>query len=409
MDNIEIFIESNWEACVRENRKDKGTLLGVPYPYTVPSTEAFDEIYYWDTYFTNLGLLKSGHQMLAKQNTDNMLYLVNKFGFMPNGTRTWYLTRSQPPFLSEMVKDVYNYYKDNVWLEGAYSALKKEYKFWDEKRISDMGLNCYCPEVDMKEADDMVKGFKERIGFDVKSEKKELARHVLATCESGWDMNPRWGFEAQNYAAVDLNSLLFGMENNMAYFAEILGYDEETAYWKLCAGRRLNLMNKVMLNEDKLFLDYNLKTGELSSIFSAASYFPLFTKAASEEQAEAAVKNLTRIEEKYGIATCEKGSRDISYQWDYPNGWACMQYILIAGLSNYGYTNDAKRIAEKYIGLAEMVFEETGNLWEKYNVADGSINVNNEYKMPTMMGWSAGVYIAAKVFINGGKINEPGI
>lgn len=122
----------------------------------------------------------------------------------------------------------------------------------------------------------------------------------------------------------------------------------------------------------------------------------LFVNAASREQAQAAVDNLYRLEEKFGIATCEKGDRGAMYQWDYPNGWACQQFIVMKGLENYGFCEDAKRIAEKYVNLVEKVFEQTGNLWEKYNVVDGSINVSNEYDMPSMMGWSAGVYIYAK-------------
>lgn len=391
------FIESNWDACIRENRFDGGTLIGIPYPYTVPSTEqgCFNELYYWDTYFTNVGLLKTGKAMLAKQNVDNMLYLVNKYGFMPNGTRTWYLTRSQPPFLSEMVKDVYDYYKDDIWLIGAYQALKKEYLFWMEKRISPIGLNVYSPEFDSESADDMAEMFLKRTRANIKDSKNDIARHAMSSSESGWDMNPRFGFEGHHFAAIDLNSLLFGMENNMAFFAEKLGYNDDTAKWKFRSGKRVELMNKYLVNDKELFFDYNFKTGQHSKIFSSASYYPLFTKAASKNQAKAAWENLHRLETEYGILTCEKSNGDIVYQWDYPNGWACLQYIVIIALKNYGYIDDAKRIAVKYTKLVDSIFEKTGNLWEKYNVVEGNISVSNEYEMPTMMGWSAGVYLAA--------------
>ena len=212
-------------------------------------------------------------------------------------------------------------------------------------------------------------------------------------------MTPRWDFEAHNFNAADLNSLLFAMEKNMAYFAEKLGYSEDVAVWNTRAEKRLELMNKFMLDKNNLFLDYNFKTNRLSRIFSAASYYPLYAKAATPEQAAAAAENLRRLEAEFGILTCEKNDSGVLYQWDYPNGWACLQYIVMVGLNNYGYTDDAKRIAQKYVTLAEKVFDETGALWEKYNVVDGSINVSNEYKMPTMLGWSAGVYIAAQKFL----------
>ena len=134
---------------------------------------------------------------------------------------------------------------------------------------------------------------------------------------------------------------------------------------------------------------------------SAASFYPLFVGLAERENAEAIVGKLDRLEAEFGILACEKNDTEGTYQWDYPNGWACLQYIAVMGLDKYGYKTEAKRIAEKYVSLVDKVFEETGNLWEKYNVAEGSLNVNHESKkkMPAMMGWSAGVYLAASSYI----------
>ena len=396
MQKIIDYLEQNWDSCIRENRVDEDTLIGLPYPYTVPSPERFNEIYYWDTYFTNLGLLKSGRATLAKHNTDNMLYLVDKYGFMPNGNRTFYLNRSQPPFLSEMVRDIYDYYNDNTWLCGAYLTLKKEYDFWTTERITPIGLCRYDGNQTEEQAKQTKKDFLERVPVSEKDiDGVDIARHSTCSCESGWDMNPRWNFEGYNFAPVDLNSLLYLFEKNMAYFAEKLS-SGENELWESRAEKRLEIMNKHMINTDNLFLDYNFEKDILSKIFSAASLYPLYANLATEEQAKAAVDNLHRLESNYGILTCEENISDITYQWDYPNGWACLQYIAIAGLLNYGYIDDARRIAKKYTELVEKVFDETGNLWEKYNVVDGNINVSNEYKMPPMMGWSAGVYIASK-------------
>lgn len=395
MENLIQYLKDNWDLCVRENKEDDGTLLGLPYKYTVPSPETFVELYYWDTYFTNVGLIKIGKAELAKNNVDNMLYLVDKYGFMPNGNRTYYLNRSQPPFLSEMVKDIYEYYKDKIWLAGAYGALEKEYKFWQEKRSLPIELNRYDSELAPEDEKTWADCLTERIGYRPEGSEHELARHMLATAESGWDMNPRWDFEAYNFATVDLNCLLYAFENNMAYFSEILE-KADTAKWKYRAGERLVRMNKYMVNENNIFFDYSVKSKKRSTVFSAASYFPLFVRAATKEQAEALAANLYRIEEKYGILACEKQCSDVNYQWGYPNGWACLQYILINGFENYGYYDIAKRIAKKYVELTEKVFAETGNFWEKYNVVEGNINVTNEYNMPRMLGWSAGIYIYAK-------------
>lgn len=142
--NVIDFIRENIKKTVRINTGGDDTLIGLPYPYTVPTvSEAFQEMYYWDTYFTNVGLLVSGESELARYNTDNLLYMADKYGFVPNGNRTWFLNRSQPPFLSLMVKDIYNETKDCEWLENAVKILEKEYSFWMTERITDTGLNCY--------------------------------------------------------------------------------------------------------------------------------------------------------------------------------------------------------------------------------------------------------------------------
>ena len=213
-------------------------------------------------------------------------------------------------------------------------------------------------------------------------------------------MNPRWDFETYNFAATDLNCLLYLFENNMSYFADVLGKTDETALWKECSGERYDLMNKYLVDKNGIFSDYNYKTEKHSSVFSVASYFPMYANIATKEQAETLVKNLPRLEAEYGIFTCEKQDNGIDYQWGYPNGWACLQHIMITSLDNYGYTDDAKRIAQKYVDLADKVFDETNNLWEKYNVVEGNINVSKEYTMPPMFGWSAGVYVFCREYLS---------
>lgn len=324
---------------------------------------------------------------------------------MPNGNRTYYLNRSQPPFLSEMVRDIYTCYNDKKWLKNAYEILEIEYKFWMSKRISDIGLNHYDSEMsDLTDnyINEIYTAFINRVNFKPSTPVPNIVRHTMATCESGWDMTPRWDFEAYNFAPIDLNSILYGFEKNMEYISDELGLCDNVRIWKLRAESRLSQINAHMLNSDGIFMDYNYKTGAFGQVFSVASYYTMYERVATAQQAEALVKKLNMIETEYGILTCEKIDTDIEYQWGYPNGWACLQYIMIQGLDNYGYKQEAKRIAEKYVNLTEKVFKDTDNLWKKYNVAKGNINAVNEYKMPTMLGWSAGVYVFAKNYL---KIN----
>lgn len=397
---VRSFISSHWDDCIKENMRSEGTLIGLPYPYTVPAVGHFDEMYYWDTYFTNKGLEAEGRFAQAKNNTDNMLYLVNIYGYMPNGNRTYYLKNSQPPFLSAMVRDVYEHYMDKAWLTGAFDVLKKEYNFWMTKRMTPTGLNMYGGYLAPGAAAELAESFKERTGFMPRGDINDIGRHHLITCESGWDINPRWGTESFNFVPVDLNSLMFMFEKNMEYFSDELEKDE-TALWSEKAERRHSLMTKYLKTDDGLFLDYNFMKQEHSKILSAASFYPLFAGVAEPEQAAALVRELNRLETEFGILACEKNDAEGTYQWDYPNGWACLHYIAIFGLDRYGYKVEARRIAEKYTSLVDKIFESTGNLWEKYNVAEGSLNVNHESKkkMPAMMGWSAGVYLAALNYI----------
>lgn len=398
-ERVKQYISNNWDSCIKMNRNDEGTLIGLPYPYTVPAVGHFDEMYYWDTYFTNKGLLLDGRAEQAKYNVDDMLYLVNRYGFMPNGNRTYYLTHSQPPFLSCMVRDIYEYYKDVVWLYAAYHMLEKEYDFWQTKRGSDIGLNHYDSEMkDEAMYLDMAEDFERRTGFMPDVEVHTLGRHYRTTAESGWDINPRWNYDAFHFAAVDLNSLMFMLEKNMGFFAAELKNGEENQ-WIQRAEKRKSTMLEKMDDGSGLLLDYNFVTGKLSNILSAASFYPLFAELAEQKNADALVNNLDRLEAEYGILTCEKNDADGTYQWDYPNGWACLQYIAIVGLDRYGYKTEAKRIAEKYVKLVNKTFDETGNLWEKYNVVSGGIDVVNEYEMPAMMGWSAGVYLFAADYL----------
>ena len=395
---VENYIEKHWDNCIKRNTKDEETLIGIPYPYTVPAVGYFDELYYWDTYFTNIGLIISGRGLLAKYNVDNMLYLVEKLGYMPNGNRTYLTNKSQPPFLSEMVRDIYRVFGDNAWLSGAYHALEIEYEFWMTKRISNIGLNVYGGNLTGEKSIEIFSNlFRKRTKYTPQKSEEDMARHAIICCESGWDMNPRWGYEGYEYAPIDLNCLMYQFETNMTYFAKILknGKDKE---WAKRAENRKKLMLDLMSDENGILTDYNFVKKTHSKVFSVASLYPLYVEMADRDYARLINEQLYRLETEYGLLTCEKTDAKATYQWDYPNGWACLQYIAISGFMRYGYKEVAKRLADKYTTLVEKIFNETGNLWEKYNVAEGSININQEDpgEMPSMMGWSAGVYLYAK-------------
>ncbi|MBO5059330.1 MAG: alpha,alpha-trehalase [Clostridia bacterium] len=398
------FIEKNWDRCISESRTDREDMIGVPYPYSTPNSGCFDAVYYWDTYFTNVGLMLAGRQLQAKNNVDAILYLVNKLGFMPNSNKRCHVeTNSQPPFLSEMVREIYEYFKDEVWLSSAFNVLKKEYEFFMTQRITPIGLNAYGSNaMSMQRSRDVAEMYKRRTGYDYsENEIEKIAYHAIAICESGWDMSPRWLDGAQNYASVDLNSLMYGFEKNMAYFARELG--EDAKIWDDRAAERKQLMIKYMTAEDGLLMDYNFVTGKHSSVFSVASIYPLYMKVMDQSYAEIVLDNIDRLTGDFGVYACEKNNYSGAYQWNYPNGWPPHQLIAMKAFNNYGYTELAKEIARKYIDVVERSFKKTENLWEKYNVENGTNDTEQEIsargKLPDMMGWTAGVYLSAVDFL----------
>lgn len=398
------FIEQNWNKCIRYEPKDNGTLIGLPKPYAVPVCSGmFQEMYYWDTYFTCVGLILSRRLEAAKNCADNMAFMIDKYGFMPNGTRTYYLTRSQPPFFCMLVDAVFEKTGDVQWLKSMYFYVRKEYNFWQYNRMTPIGLNRFgaavCGEEDGAKRLEQIS---ERIGrkIDIREydSAADFAINAMAECESGWDFNPRWSLHATDYAPADLNSCLYMYEKLMEKFSSILQNGEKDL-WRGRAHARLERMNKYLWN-GRNYADYNYVSGAFSDVFSAASFYPLWAGAASEEQARLTLGRLNEIEFDYGVVPCAKNDIKGSYQWDYPNLWAPVQFILIEGLKNYGFIRDAVRIAKKYAAAVENTFDESGRLWEKYNALTGGTDVVNEYDMPEMLGWTAGVYLYATDIID---------
>lgn len=393
-EKIRSFLNSHWDNCICTLTEDDGPNIGLPYPYSVPTeTDKFRNLFYWDTYFTNIGLILSDRAEQAKNNTDDMLFLVDKYGYVPNANSIHMLICSQPPVLSLAVRDVFDNTGDKKWLAGAFETLKKEYSFWMTRRIAPNGINCYRGE---KSANPRASAeyYCGRTGFDVNTvDIEKTAADMRAEGESGWDYTPRFNGSASTFAAVELNSLLYAFEKNMEYFSSVISAGEEKL-WSGRAEERAKKMREFFWNDEKKgFYDRDYLSGEWSRVFSASSYFALMCGAATEAQAAEMVKRLSLVEFDGGISCCEKNETEGIYQWDYPNCWAPVVWGVVKGLKKYGYATEAERVAEKYCRAVESCFAETGNLWEKYSAIDGSINVCDEYEMPPMLGWSAGVYL----------------
>lgn len=400
--NLRAYIDRDMPKTVRMCKNDTLGNFALPHPFSVPCiVSGFQNLFYWDTYFTNVGLLLDGNIEQAKNNTDNILAMIDRFGYMPNATHEEMLNRSQPPYASMMVREVYEKTHDKMWLSHACEILEKEYDFWMAKRITPNGLNRYSNQADKASLMSFYGYMEGRLGLnpdEYNSDEKRLAAasHFLAEAESGWDFNPRFESRCEDFNPIDLNANLYGYEQNFVYFYQEMGTDGYKK-WKNVASRRKALMDKFCLNpKDGLYYDYDYIHARRSSILSAAIFNTLFVKLADKKQARLIELNLNRLECAHGVAACEDGERTRVYQWDYPNGWAALNYLAIKGLDNYGYGKAAYRLAEKYVLSMAGIYKKTGNLWEKYNAVSGDIDVRGEYTMPgAFMGWTAGVYIFA--------------
>jgi alpha,alpha-trehalase len=400
---IETFISSRWEQTVRFAPNDCGTLIGLPFPYTVPcARDSFQELYYWDTYFTCVGLLRSERADLAVANARNFFSLIDRYGFVPNGNRTLYLYRSQPPYLAPLVALISEAGHPECLTE-ALPFLRKEYQFWDQTRRAPIGLSHYGHHGPPEESLRIYNAVKVRASLPEGTEEENLicGTHTLAECESGWDFTPRFQHRCADFCPVDLNANLFLMETLLSTCTP----PDEQQHWRTKAADRQQRVNDHCWDEAQgAFFYFDFRNGERGRILSAATFHPLWSGMASIKQAGRIVQDiLPRLEYSFGITACEPGGSTRMCQWDHPHGWACLQYIAYRGLERYGYATEAARLAAKYLSVVSRTFAETGDLWEKYSVTEGSVAQKEEagWTSPAMMGWTAGVFLDAVALLFG--------
>ncbi len=391
------YIEKNLPRTVRYRPCDEPPFFALPNPYNVPCAEGmFQEMYYWDTYFTNIGHLIDGNVEQARFNVENLAAMAERFGFVLNGNRVEFTNNSQPPFLSQAVREIYEVTHDLAWLRKMCSAIRKEYEFYTERMGTELGLSRYDAVTPM--SDEQIKRGAElmiqRMGYRPDVSEYDLARGLFAVGESGWDVNPRMTYRAYEIIPAELNALIYSMEVNMVYFLDELGESEEKSLWQERAEMRAELCRRYLLGEDGIFHDYDISKSERTDTVSVASFYPMYFGMLSKDEAAALVERaLPMLETEHGIVTCERMDHVRgNFQWGYPNGWPPMQIIAVGGLLRYGYRDDARRVAEKFLNLIEDSFAKTSHLWEKYDVVKGNADALAEYETPAMLGWTYGSY-----------------
>ncbi|WP_116137715.1 alpha,alpha-trehalase TreF [Trinickia diaoshuihuensis] len=409
-------IDTLWNVLTRDPDTAPNpwsSLLPLPAPYVVPGGR-FDEVYYWDSYFIMLGLVASGRHDLADDELKNFAALIDRYGHIPNGNRTYYLSRSQPPFFSQMVGLLAEHEGESIYLQYL-PELKAEYDYWMSGaaslapgqatrhvvRLTDgTVLNRYWDE----RAAPRDESYREDV-LTARSmpqrEPGELWRDLRAGGETGWDFSSRWFADDRTLATidvtslvpVDLNALLYGLERTLAKAYRLQGDASRAENFNARATARAEAIRHWLWDPRiGAFADYDFVRGKSHGRLTAATAYPLFAGVASRQQAIAVAQSIKRgLLRPGGIATTEVHT---GQQWDEPNGWAPLQYLAVVGLRRYGESALARTIATRWIRTNVDYYARTGKLVEKYDIgrnAGHEAAGGGEYPLQDGFGWTNGV------------------
>ena len=401
--------------------------LFLPHPYVVPGG-FLNEMYGWDSYFIIVGLLRDGRYDLARGMVENFFFEIDNYGGILNANRTYFFTRSQPPFLSSMVLAVYEADKDpadkEAFLKKAYPYIEHDYKMWTsgEKLAGDTGLSRYYdygdgPVPEIADARDSyyrdvfryLQASNERadyLGEPGKTKLKQIGpEFTMKVCEeyaqkdaacndspkmqytadyykgdramreSGFDISFRFGDfsgKTHHFAAVCLNSLLYKAETDMEQISRILKKEDEAKTWAERAAKRKDLFNKYLWDAERgRYFDWDFTTGKRSTYDYITTFYPLWVGLASDEQAKQVMSHLDIFERPGGMAMSPYGT---GVQWDLPYGWAPTQMIAVEGMRRYHYKIEADRVAGEWVKTVARNFATDSTIREKYDVVESSSN-----------------------------------
>jgi len=429
--------------------KQQGVLY-LPNSYVVPGG-FFNEMYGWDSYFIMRGLLLSGRIELARGMVENFFFEIEHYGGILNANRTYFLTRSQPPFLSSMVMALYDALPDpqtkRLWLEKSHKFVERDYQMWTsgEKLAGNTGLSRYfdygegpIPEIadthdpyyrDVFRYLQASTELKLYLGEPSKSKEALIGpTYTFEACEiypgdasksceksatyqytadyykgdramreSGFDISFRFGDfsgSTHHYAPVCLNSLLYKTEMDMASISRLLGKSSEAQQWSERAQHRKQLIDQYLWDRQSgMYFDYDFATGKRSTYQYATTFYPLWVGVASPEQAKAVMAHLQNFEHKGGIAMSPYAT---GVQWDLPYGWAPVHLIDVEGVRRYGYKADADRVSHEWINTVATSFRQDNTIREKYDVVSSSkeTNITAGYKQNVVgFGWTNAVVL----------------
>ncbi len=369
------YIEKYWKNIICHYPRDKFTHFGLPHKFVSPNDGIYkNDQFYWDSYFIILGLVKCGRAQLAKGMLNNFLFMQKRFNIIPMRNRFYNLGSSQVPFLTSMAKEVFNVTNDIRWFKTVMKAAEMELNnYWMNKSLPEIhivykGLSRYCDH---------------------------YITHLAAEHESGWDMTSRFHNHCLDYLPIDLNCALYKYETDLAEFYKNIRNRKIYNMYLVRSEKRRRTINSLMWNfKTGFYFDYDYKNKRHSNFYSIAGFYPLWAKLATYTQARKMLDKLKVFEFDGGLANSQSTGLSEEYkQHDYPNGWPHQQWIVIKGLMNYGFKDDALRLTKKYLDLNKKILLKTGKLWEKYNVVKCDIGDSERYPTQCGFGWTNAVFI----------------
>ncbi|NOK60244.1 MAG: hypothetical protein GFH27_549281n363 [Chloroflexi bacterium AL-W] len=370
-------VHTAFEEDIRADEEQ--TLLFLPYPYSSAggAEKAFPEMYGWDTFFINCALLAHNRADLVRGHILNQLYQIERFGMVLNGNRTYYRTRSQAPLLAESLRRYIQQHDDHHLLMRAYPLLKHEYQhYWNaphHQTPTDLATNRDIGDTDQPR---------------LHAESEAL------------DFFAGYGGEVRHCVPLLTNCLLVAYADNLGWLARRLCLEDEALHWQALARERAARIQHYCWNDHYgMFLEYNFVEGQQIPVFSLCTYLAMWAGIATQDQAYALVRQLTRFQHPYGLAMTDQmypsPHPEFSWvQWNYPAGWPPFHIFVVEALERYGFMTETRKVAAPFLGLMTRLFQETGSLWEKYNVVEGSLSFPLErYNVPPLHGWSSAAIV----------------
>lgn len=407
-------INGLWPVLTRStpDASQYDSLLPLPKPYVVPGGR-FREVYYWDSYFTMLGLAESGNWDRVQDMVDNFATELDRYGHIPNGNRSYYLSRSQPPFFSLMVDLLATHKGDEVY-RHYQPQLQKEYDYWmadsdsvaaghASKRVVKLSdgtlLNRYWDARDVPRTESWLDDVK-TAEKTPERDKPQLWRDLRAGAASGWDFSSRWFTDAHSLASirttalvpVDLNSLLFHLEQTLSKSARLAKQDDQAKAFAAAAEKRQAAINRYLWDEKQgWYADYDFSKKQVHNQLTAAALFPLYMQLAGDKQAE---RTASAVEKQLlkpgGLVTTTVNN---GQQWDAPNGWAPLQWVAVEGLEHYNQPQLARQIGQRFLQNVQQTYDKEHKLVEKYVVEGAQLGGGGggEYPLQDGFGWTNGV------------------